>query len=612
MNIVDKEQKLISIMDYYNQAIAMTERVELALLGFKIKYGFDLISDDISQEAKEKYPDIERIVAEQKKANLIDLGSIGERIMKYIILSNQLYLYPSQTIEEFNNFPMYKIVAADSNGRRVRNYYNLTDTEDMKKILAYRDKEHSLQPLHDYSLLYKVISILYENIIQEILQFLELNISKKVIAESNLDEDIKASFMAFPQKIMKDCNDFSEDEKRQHREEFEKIIKTSGDSFTVLRYVENNQKNKSYDIKLVLEKLKHLIEYMIMVHEMNHDDPNANIQLAINKKGCYERKGTAILKKCTLDGTPIKEAKEKVEEGKSKIDKIFEIDRYIANESLLEAASLYTYLTYDELVELSKEDIEDSRLYTLLRNNINLTTYNFYREHGITESSDIIQAISNNKYTIAQLKAFNLPNEEFVLLIWLDIDTIKELKKHPNIYNFLIKKPFCLDYFFSNLCEIPKTREFFKVLIESKLINEHPDIFELLNYRQISVFEQLNSGTVSEEEIVRNIQKNFEYFSSSKVFRNITIMLDADNNKKICDYLMSLGISEEVIANIESNIFCIDFEIVKGIMEAMLKKGYPIIEEGRVSERFYSILFSYRKSKEKPNVVPLPLKHLKV
>ena len=149
VTIVDYNKKMEYIMDFYKKAISMMEDIDNSLLGFQNKYGFHLIDGEITYKTRKLYPNIEEIVKEQKDILLIKLGFVGERIMKYVLLLEQITNYPTQTLEEFKSNQIFKIGDRGNNGRDVRRFYNL-DQSLIDRVIRARD-QHSLQPLHDYS-----------------------------------------------------------------------------------------------------------------------------------------------------------------------------------------------------------------------------------------------------------------------------------------------------------------------------------------------------------------------------------------------------------------------------------------------------------------------------
>ena len=610
MTVVDYNEKMKNIIDFYKKAISMMEDINISLLGFQTKYGFHLIDDIITDKTRKLYPDIEEIVKEQKEILLIKLGFVGERIMKYVLLLEQITNYPNQTLEEFKSNQIFKIGDKGNNGRDVRRFYNFNQSLIDNIILA-RD-QHSLQPLHDYSYLYSILNTLYPNSINEINNLLELSIKRKIMIDSNLPDDLKERFSLFPQRVYVGVNDIKPQEMDIYKREFEHIIQVSGDSFAVLRYLENNPNNKQYDVKLVLDKINYLIEYIKLVHEINNDDITKDIQLAFVKNQCIKERTLTIIRDSVLENKDDSKLNEELENEKNRINQLFELDKITKSISLIEACVFDSSLSFDEIKELAGETLTDDELYALLRNNIKLSVVNYFRNNGVNSITDMIRMIWNKHIDINILESIELTKEQFKLLIWLDIDTIKKLENHPQIYGYLINKPNVLNKFFRNYYSTSELLQLFELVIGCEEIENHPQIFNILDYHQLRVLKQLNIEKPKNEEIIDNIKKNYQYFSNLKIFSKLPIMLNVDNNKKVYELLISSGLDESNIDKFDSTIFCIPHEIVDSIFKFMNEKNMQIIVDGDVSSKFYSILEFMRKNDKKDNVnTPMPIQHLK-
>ena len=219
--------------------------------------------------------------------------------------------------------------------------------------------------------------------------------------------------------------------------------------------------------------------------------------------------------------------------------------------------------------------------------------------------------ILNKHIDINKLESIQLTKEQFKLLVWLDVDTIKELEGHSKIYNYLIENPKVLNKFFRYYYSTPKLLQLFKLVIECKEIENNPQIFNVLDYNQLKVLKQLNMENPTNEEILDNIRCNYQYFSNLNILYKLPIMLNADNNKKIYELLLSAGLDENNVNKLDSTIFCISYEIVASIFKFMNEKNMQIITDGDVSSKFYSILEFMRKNSNKDiNANILPLQHL--
>ena len=85
--IRDYDRKMEVVLDFYDQAQEILSMVHDDIKGFHYLYGFDLMSDEISDFTKDTYIiDIEKKVAARKKQLLIQLGRVGEYAIKYILL----------------------------------------------------------------------------------------------------------------------------------------------------------------------------------------------------------------------------------------------------------------------------------------------------------------------------------------------------------------------------------------------------------------------------------------------------------------------------------------------------------------------------------------------
>lgn len=86
----------------------------------------------------------------------------------------------------------------------------------------------------------------------------------------------------------------------------------------------------------------------------------------------------------------------------------------------------------------------------------------------------MIRMIWNKHIDINKLESIQLTKEQFQLLVWLDIDTIKKLEEHPKIYNYLISKPQVLNKFFRNYYSTPKLLQLFELVIGCEKIENNP------------------------------------------------------------------------------------------------------------------------------------------
>lgn len=132
-----------------------------------------------------------------------------------------------------------------------------------------------------------------------------------------------------------------------------------------MRYLENNPNNKQYDVKLVLEKINYLIEYIKLVHEVNNDDISKDIQLAFVKNQCIKERTLNIIRNSVLEKKDDSKLSDEIQEEKNRINQLFNLDRITKSISLIEVCIFDSSLSFCEIKELTNEELTDDELYAL-------------------------------------------------------------------------------------------------------------------------------------------------------------------------------------------------------------------------------------------------------
>lgn len=609
MTIVDYDKKIELALDRYDQACELLDMQHDSIRGFHYLYNFDILNMEVTEDINKRYMfDFKTKVKDRKHQLLIELGRVGEYAIKYLLLLKQIKDYPDQSFEEFKQKALYSL-ADRGVGNTYINQYHM-DSNIVENVRIAKD-QHPLQPLHDYDYLFTMLKLLYPEIVTDIHTVLEREIKSKIMLDSNLPDELKEKFAMFPQKMYVGINDLTVEEMEQYRSEFERIIRESGDSFARLRYLENNPDNKQYDLNSILDMLDYLIDYIKLVHEINKDDIDKDIEIAYRKDKFIKEKIIQICRKVPRKNY-YEYCNEELEKEKQKIDRIFEIDRIKNNISLLEVCAFDCELSTEEIIELSKENITDDELYALLKNNINLENITYFRDAGISNITDIIRAILNKHYDLNKIIQYGFNKEQVQLLVWLDVETINELKYNTNVYDYIINNHSVLKKFCRNYNLTSQVKELFKLIIELPEIKNNPYLLELLDYDQLNILNQLLNTKLTKEEIINNIRNNCQLFANNEILRKLPIMLNANSNKKVYEILIQNGFDESMLASLDSTIFCIPYEIVQSVANFMKEKNIPLIVNGNISSQFYLIIERMRsKVTEEGNINrPVPLRHL--
>ena len=281
MEIRDFEKKMKYAMDFYDQATEIQHMVHDSIRGFHYLYGYDLYN-----EREVSNPELASLVERRKRQLLIEMGRVGEYSIKYLLLMEQMIRYPNQDIEEFTNKFIYSI--GDKGVRNTYiNQYHL-DPNLVDEILVAKE-QHSLQPLHDYSYLFTVLEKLFPNVVNHIQKNILYNIKGNNIFERKFLSEDKASLASFFASLpFLESAELSEEQNKEYISEYRENIEKSGDVFTKLRYFEHNMDNKQYDMNWVLYLMDQLVDYIVLTHEYNKDDPEKSVEVAYIKKKVSE------------------------------------------------------------------------------------------------------------------------------------------------------------------------------------------------------------------------------------------------------------------------------------------------------------------------------------
>ena len=612
MQIKDYDDKMAMILDFYDQTVEILSMVNDGIHGFHYLYGFDIFSGEISDEIKKTYIfDFEEKINKRKKQLLIELGRVGEYAIKYVLLLKQMNDYPNQTFEEFKLKAMYSLADKGVANTYINQYHMNPDTVATIRLAK---EQHQLQPLHDYDYLFTMLKVLHPDIVNNMHKVLELRIKRHIIAtDSNLPTELKTHYSRFPDKIVLGLTDLTEEELQQYKDEFEKIIQESGDVFTRLRYLENNPNNKQYDLETTLNIIEYLVDYIKLVHEMNHDNLDTDITIAYRKECVINEKIHEISR-----SVPRKDyydhCQAKLVEEKQRVEELFNIERIANNCNLQDAVFFRSSLSPKEIKELFNQNYTDDDLYALICNNITEELIRYFKSNDIYSIPNIIRIIKNNELSLEKIKNLELSKDQIHLLIWLNIDTIRALKKDTGVYEYIINNKGVLNSFFKNYMPTRNDYELFKSIIELDEVESNPSILNLLDYDQLRILNQLNIDKPTNSEIILNIKENINEYKNKNIFNKIPIMLSSSNIKKVYQLIIDNGFDDSMIESLDSTIFCISYETVLKIINLMKEKNIKFIEHENINPAFYAIFENIRIS-ESIGInrnIPLPLQHLRV
>lgn len=279
MMIKDYEEKKQYALDFYEQATEVYRMVHDSIRGFQYLYGYNLYNEDLSKVTnKEKQALIER----RRRQLLIELGRVGEYAIKYLLLMQQIHNYPNQTFEEFKNKTIYSIGEKGVRNTYINQYH--MDSTIIEEILVAKE-QHKLQPLHDYSYLFTILEKIYPSVVNNIQDNLLFNIkSESVLEDCSLPNDITSLISFFSNINFLVITELTQSDKELYVEDYKRILEQSGDSFTKLRYLENNIEDKQYNMNEIIYLLYYLIDFIELVHNYNHDNPEKDIKIAYLKK----------------------------------------------------------------------------------------------------------------------------------------------------------------------------------------------------------------------------------------------------------------------------------------------------------------------------------------
>ena len=281
MEIKDFEEKKKYAMDFYEQAIEVNDMVHDSIRGFHYLYCYDFYNErDVNNKEKQK------LIERRRRQLLIELGRVGEYAIKYLLLMQQINNYPNQSFEEFRNKTLYSIAEKGVRNTYINQYH--MDQNAINEILIAKD-EHKLQPLHDYSYLFTILEKLFSDVTNHIHENLLFNVKSYYNEENMKLPKGLSSLIAFFSSInFLASSELSEEVRKVYIDEYKEIMAKSGDSFTKLRYLENNIENKQYNIQEIMYLLDQLIDFIDLVHNYNKDNPEKDIRAAYLKKKISE------------------------------------------------------------------------------------------------------------------------------------------------------------------------------------------------------------------------------------------------------------------------------------------------------------------------------------
>lgn len=606
--IRDYDRKMEVVLDFYDQAQEILSMVHDDIKGFHYLYGFDLTSDEISDFTKDTYIiDIEKKVAARKKQLLIQLGRVGEYALKYILLLKQMELVPDQTYEEFMNNTLYTLGEKNPTQRNSTSGFYINNhhlTMDVFDDIKSEKDNHKKQPLHDYAYLFFILNRMFPSVVDDIFKVMNYHIKSNRALDSNLPEFLKEDLYILPQRNIEEFNSMSEEEQQLYREEFERVLRESGDIFIRLRYIENNPNNREYSLEDILNIMDYLFDYVRLTHDMEHDKISNNITAAYNKEKCIEMRIRYIGK-----NFPVDERKDSLNREIERIDKIFSFERIANSPDLILASVFYSKLSVEEIEELlNNTDLSDRDLYPLIYNNISFSLYEKLCDKGISDISHICK-ISLNKNMEDLLE---LPYEELYLMKWLDADTLNRLKSIPEVYNFCLNDPEVVSSFFGAMYFDDKQLDTFIEFISMDEIKNNPSLLYGLDRGQFRVYP-LGEHSSDNDTLKVNISKNIECFKDNpELYKIIPFMLDCENTKKIIELLSTQGLDMNKLERLDTTVLCLPFSMVAEITEFLNSKGVPAVGQDNDMNMFFNFVEARRRydyKKEGKEGVPLPLQH---
>ena len=608
--IRDYDRKMEVVLDFYEQAQEILSMVHDDIKGFHYLYGFDLMSDEISDFTKDTYIiDIEKKVAARKKQLLIQLGRVGEYALKYILLLKQMELVPDQTYEEFMNNTLYTLGEKNPTQRNSTSGFYINNhhlTMDVFDDIKNEKDNHKKQPLHDYAYLFFILKRMFPEVVEDMYKVMNYHIKSTRALESKLPDFLKEDLYIFPQRNVVEFNGMTDEEQELCRSEFERLLNESGDIFIRLRYIENNPNNREYSLEDILNIMDYLFDYVRLTHNMEHDNISNNITATYNKEKCIEARIRYIGK-----NIHVSERKDTLNKEVERIDRIFSIDRISSSPDLILASIFYSKLSVEEIEELiNNTDLSDQDLYPLIYNNISFSLYGRLCDKGISDVGHICKLSINGN--IEEL--LNLSYEELSLMKWLDVDTLNKLRNIPEVYSFCLDNPEVVGNFFGAMYFDDKAADLFIELVSMEEIRNNPILIYGLDRNQLRVFSSLAYG-ISDEEIKSNISGNVKCFRDNPdLYKVVPFMLDCENTKKIIELLSTQGLDMNKLDRLDTTVLCLPFSMVAEIIEFLNSKGVPAVGQDNDMNMFFNFVEARRRfdyKKEGKDGVPLPLQHRK-
>ena len=604
--IRDYDKKIKYALDMYYQSQEILSMVQQTIESFNREYGYDLVSDTRTGTPKDIFltdEELSQKINTTKTVLLTDLGRTGEFSLKYILLLKQMRDYPNQSFEEFNAHPLYAIADRASTKNLYKDIYGM----DVSKIELIEEskRNHRLQPLHDFDYLFEMLGILDTGLTNDIYRNLELCVKSDAAAKSNLADWIKVMSVCFPQYGYEDFLNINEEVIQEYKDEFDRVMHDSGDVFTRLRYLSNNPDNKQYSLSDMLSLLGYLTNYTKVVHEANYDDLNKNVDVGFSKLRILEKKKEVIVAESPVEGR-VQFCKEQFTEEKAFLDKLFSIDRVINNKNLQEAIGLRTFLSTEEVMELLDLNYSDEELYSIIANSLNVEKLKYFNDNGITSVTDVIRLLAKYNMNFEDVKNLN-PND-LPLLVFLDAKTLDSVKHCPKVYECLKENPKLLKLFFHSFITGEGSYEMFRKIVAMEEVQQTPSLISLLSYSEFSINKSAGGVMPDADMVVNNIRQNIEMFKDDPIFTRLPIMLDANNNKQIYEFLTINGLKEEKISELNSTIFCFPMEFVLNIASIMESENVSLMEDGNLSKDFYRYANRIRNANRKP--YPLAMRTL--
>ena len=277
----DFEEKKKYAMDFYEQAVEINNMVHDSIRGFHYLYGYDFYNEREVNNAEKK-----KLIERRRRQLLIELGRVGEYAIKYLLLMQQIHHYPNQTFDEFKRKTLYGIGERGVRNTYINQYH--MDCNLIDEILIAKD-QHKLQPLHDYTYLFTILEKLFPDVVSHIQENLLYNVkSYNNMKNITLPKELSLLVDFFPNVNFLERLELSEEIKKEYIDEYKRIMEKSGDSFTKLRYLENNIENKQYNMGEIMYLLDQLLDFVVLTHNYNKDNPEKDIRIAYTKKKISE------------------------------------------------------------------------------------------------------------------------------------------------------------------------------------------------------------------------------------------------------------------------------------------------------------------------------------